>query len=826
MRDDLHRTVGPRVAGIVLLLLGLALAAGGAWLVALAGSWYYACAGLAIAVAGALLLARRAAGLWLFALVLAASAAWAVAEAGFEGWRLLPRLDVWLALGVLLLLPWVQRGLRDRARGAAAALGIAVVLAGGALAAGFVLGGDDVDAPIAAPAANLPPARAAPADWTAYGGSGRGDRYSAAAQITPANVGSLALAWTFHTGDFKGPGDPTEIANEATPLAANGRLYFCTPHNIVIALDPDSGRELWRFDPRINRNASSYQHMICRGVAYWDAASYPAAAAAAPTQDTAGAPPATAGDAAASGTEAQPPASEAEHAAAVAACPRRIYAPTADATIVAINADDGRPCAAFGTNGVIDLKVGEGQVTPGFLNPTSPPTVTARVLVAAASVTDNDSTDEPSGVVRGYDIDTGRLLWNFDASRPDATAPLPPGQTYVRNSPNMWSVASVDEALGLVYLPMGNQTPDIWGGNRDPQGERFNSAIVALDIASGRLRWVYQTVHHDLWDMDIGGQPSLVDLDLAGARVPALIASTKRGDLYVLDRRDGRLLVPAPEQPVPQGAAQGDHTASTQPFSALSYKPAPLRDRDMWGTTPYDQLVCRILFRQLRYDGIFTPPSEQGSLVYPGNYGVFDWGGIAIDPVRQILFANPSYMAFVSKLHRRGDVAAAGGNGMEVGLQPMTGTPFAVDLHPLLSPLGVPCQAPPWGYVAAVDLRTLRKAWMHRNGTTRDSSPVPVPFPLGVPALGGPMVTAGGVAFMAATLDDYLRAYDTRTGRKLWEARLPAGGQATPMSYVSARSGRQYVVIMAGGHGSLGTKMGDSLLAYALPAARADATAH
>jgi quinoprotein glucose dehydrogenase len=272
---------------------------------------------------------------------------------------------------------------------------------------------------------------------------------------------------------------------------------------------------------------------------------------------------------------------------------------------------------------------------------------------------------------------------------------------------------------------------------------------------------------------------------------------------------------------VPQGAAAGDHTSPTQPFSELSFKPEQnVRESDMWGSTPFDQLACRIIFKGLRYEGIFTPPSEQGSFVYPGNYGVFDWGGVSIDPSRQILFANPNYMGFVSRLHRRGSINAQGGSGTETGLQPMTGTPFAVDLHPLLSPVGVPCQAPPWGYIAGVDLKTLKKVYMHKNGTVRDSAPLPIPMPLGVPTLGGSMVTGGGVAFMSATLDYYLRAYDVRTGEKLWQYRLPAGGQATPMSYVSDKTGKQYVVIMAGGHGSLGTKMGDSLMAFALPGDR------
>ncbi len=774
--------------GALYALLALVFCVGGAVLLWRDGSAYYLLAGTGLLVCAWLVWRGRAAALPVAAALLLGTVAWSVWEVRFDWWQLLPRVDVWFGLAAWLLTPFVRRHL-----GAAGSHGGKLLwgaLVASAFAGLFSLSKDyhtlDGVLPVRADASATSTSR----DWTAYGGSAAGTRFAGASQITPANVKDLKLAWTFHTGDFKGPDDPGEIANEVTPLKANGKLYVCTPHNVVIALDPDSGSEIWRFDPHINRQARSYQHMICRGVAYHDAT------------------------AAAVGDAAPDPA----HAAAVAACPRRIYAPTADATIVAINADTGAPCTFFGAQGVIDLRVGQGKVALGVLNPTSPPLVTARVLVAAASVTDNDSTNEPSGVVRGYDIDSGQLLWNWDSGNPDETTPLPANRTYVRNSPNMWSVASADEALGLVYLPMGNQTPDIWGGNRIPAGERYNSAIVALDLATGKVRWVYQSVHHDLWDMDVGGQPSLVDLDTPRGKVPALIASTKRGDLYVLDRRDGTLVVPAPERPVPQGAAEGDRTAPTQPFSALSYKPErKLEERDMWGTSPIDQMVCRIVFKGLRYDGIFTPPSEQGSIVYPGNYGVFDWGGVAIDPVRQVLVANPNYVAFVSRLHRRDTIDVKGGSGTEQGLQPMTGTPFAVDLHPLLSPFGIPCQAPPWGYMTAVDLTTMHKVWMRKNGTVRDSAPLPIPMPLGVPSLGGAIVTGGGVAFMSATLDSYLRAYDVHTGRKLWETRLPAGGQATPMSYVSDKTDKQYVVVMAGGHGSLGTKMGDSLVAYALP---------
>ena len=792
------------VTGIVFILLGLVLAGGGIWLLTLDGSWYYILAGLGMIVAGALVFKGRRTARSFLAFLLAATLIWSIFEVKFDWWQLLPRLDIWFAAAVWLLLPFVGRRLERADRSIASkdtgkrALLVAVVAT---LAVGiFALFQDyhnlhgevSGESMAATPQGDFAPG-VAPNDWSAYGRSGYGDRYAPATQITPANAAQLKQAWVFHTGDFKGPTDPVEIANEVTPLKVNGMLYLCTPHNIVIALDPDTGKEIWRHDPKINRDAASYQHMICRGVSYWDVNA---------------------------GRAKDNPAPE----AAGMECPRRIFAPTMDATLIAVNADTGEACKSFGENGVIGLYHGMAMKKRGFLMPTSPPALSQKMIVMAASVTDNDSTEEPSGVIRGYDPVTGKLMWNWDASKPDATEPIVAGQTYTNNSPNSWGVSSVDEKLGMVYIPMGNETPDTWGGNRNVNGEKYNSAIVALDLATGKVRWVYQTVHHDIWDMDIGGQPTLVDIDTPKGKVPSVVATTKRGDIYVIDRRDGSLVVPAPEKPVPTGnVAAGDRVSPTQPFSALTFLPEKnISETDMWGTTPFDQLACRIIFRQHRYEGPFTPQTVasgkiKGAIISPGPLGIFEWGGAAVDPGRQLLLLNPDYMGFLEKLVPRAQATAKGGTGTEMGLQPQTGTPFAVEIKPFLSPLGFPCQAPPWGYVAAVDLRTMKKVWMHKNGTTMDSAPVPIPLPLGVPSLGGMSTTGGGVAFLSSTLDYYIRGYDVRNGKVVWKARLPFGGQATPMSYVSDKTGKQYVVVMAGGHGSLGTKMGDTLIAYALP---------
>ncbi|EOW8433525.1 PQQ-binding-like beta-propeller repeat protein [Pseudomonas aeruginosa] len=344
-----------------------------------------------------------------------------------------------------------------------------------------------------------------------------------------------------------------------------------------------------------------------------------------------------------------------------------------------------------------------------------------------------------------------------------------------------------------------------------------HSKVLALDLNTGKLRWNYQFTHHDLWDMDVGSQPTLLDLKTADGVKPALIAPTKQGSLYVLDRRDGTPIVPIREVPAPQGAVEGDHTAPTQARSDLNLLRPPLTERDMWGSSPFDQMLCRIQFRSLRYEGQYTPPSEQGSLIYPGNVGVFNWGGVSVDPVRQILFTSPNYMAFVSQMVPRDKVPSGSKReGETSGVQPNTGAPYAVIMHPFMSPIGLPCQAPSWGDVAGIDLTTAKVVWQHKNGTSRDNTPVPIGLTVGVPSMGGSITTAGGVAFLSGTLDQYLRAYDVKDGKQLWQARLPAGGQATPMSY-TGKDGRQYVLIVAGGHGSFGTRMGDYIIAYALP---------
>lgn len=809
-------TLFARVLAVVLMLSGLALASGGAWLIALHGSPYYLAAGLAALASGALLWRGRGAALWVFAGWLLATLAWALWESGLDWWPLAARLDLPFVLGVLLVTPWIARapGIAGASR-ARAALAAVLLLSGAVAAASWTVDRHAQVGSLPAAAVVADAASAVPSDeWHAYGRTGYGQRWSPLKQITPDNVGSLQLAWQYRTGDLRGrPGDPVETTYEVTPLKIGKRLYLCTPHQSVVALDATTGQQVWRYDPLI-QGELALQHLTCRGLAYQPPRAAAAAGAASAPATAADTSPQRAGLLVAATTPGT---------RAVDACPAKLFMPTADGRLIALDPETGAVCRSFGGGrGQVDLWAHMPNLKPGSYYSTSPPVVTQDLVIIGGTVLDNVSTKEQSGVIRAFDVETGALVWNWDSGNPEATAPIAAGASYTPNSPNSWSISSVDEALGLVYVPMGNQPPDQWGGQRSAAVETYSSSVVALEVATGKVRWVFQTVHHDLWDYDVPSQPSLVDITVGGTTVPALVQPTKQGELFVLDRRTGKPLLPVDELPAPQGAARGDHTAPTQPRSALSFEPQRLEGRHMWGATLFDQLACRIAFHRLRYDGRFTPPSEGGSLIYPGNFGVFNWGSIAVDPVRQVAFTTPTTLAFTSTLVPRPDATSlmvqrkGEPQGPLPALNENFGAPYAAKMNAFTSPLGIPCQQPPWGNVAGVDLRTGQVAWKHRNGTVRDLSPLSLPFRMGVPNIGGPMMTAGGVAFLSGTLDDYVRGYDVTTGRELWKQRLPAGGQATPMTYAGA-DGRQFLLVVAGGHGSTGTKPGDYVLAYALP---------
>jgi quinoprotein glucose dehydrogenase len=812
----------PWITGGFFLLLGAVLAAGGAWLIALGGSWYYLLAGIGVAATGALVLMRRVEALWLYTLVLLATIVWALAEVGFRGWELEPRLLAPLVLGIWLLLPWVRRKLvygyartlyspdgqipdgaqvnataRQAAwtRYAAVAPAAAVVLAVVVLAIGFsrpmgqdgLAGGTRI--------ALGPDALVPDSDWQFYGRTPQGDRFSPLAQITPGNVGNLKVAWQMRTGDTMRAGEDVggtdaghEFNFEATPIKVGNTLYLCTGHSWVQAIDAATGRKKWSFDPHANTDPDVY--LACRGVAYYQA------------------PAGTATD-----------------------CPRRIIAPVLDARIVALNADTGKPCRDFGTNGFISLTQYLGHVPSGFHFVTSPPLVLNNRMILGGWVYDNQARGEPSGAVRAFDPMTGKLIWAWDVGQPNQVVHPGPTDVLTRGTPNAWGVYTADPALNMVYLPLGNATPDYFGGLRRPFDDAYNSSVVALDITTGTPRWHFQTTHHDVWDMDLPIGPSMVDVPVGGKMVPALVQTTKRGEFFMLDRRTGRPVAAVTEKRVPQDGVPGERLSPTQPYSTglPSLSPKHLTEADMWGATPLDQLYCRITFRRAHYEGQFTPPQLKETIVYPAFDGVIDWHGASIDPERKLLIANANYIPFMITMkprepfERRGDVPYWNGQGNEptvkTGIAPQYGTPYVGMVHPWLNPLGVPCHAPPWGTLTAIDLSSRKVVWSKPLGTTRDTGPFGIhanlPLKTGVFNIGGSMVTRGGLVFIGASADNYIRAFDENSGSVLWRARLPAGGQANPMSY--SLNGRQYVLIAAGGHSGLGTRSGDYVVAYALP---------
>ncbi|OCC23781.1 quinoprotein glucose dehydrogenase [Croceicoccus estronivorus] len=770
--------------GGFLAIVGALLAIGGAWLASLGGSLYYLPTGLACLVAGILICRGKALGVWLYCVVFAVTLVWALIEVGPHFWLLLPRVGGPLVVLLYMFTPWVRQHLGllrsvpdDTGEAPKLRLGRRPVLIAAVAALAVVLGfwlwkGEEPAQSVASGQMQ------AATNWSDYAGNKAGTRFSSASQITPANVAGLQVAWIYRTGDL--PGAAPQMF-EATPLQIGDALYLCTPHDIVIALDADSGKERWRYDPKVD--ATGVFTIACRGVSYH----------------------------------------RSSDPSAVGSCAERILISTIDGRMIALDAADGRPCQGFGNKGEISLRTGLGPVEGGFQFVTSPAIVAGNTAVVGSFVLDNMATDEPSGVVRAFDVVSGRQLWSWDAGRHDTGAALQPGETYTRGSPNAWSLFSADEKLGLVYIPTGNPSPDHFGGKRSPDMDRYGSSVVALDVATGKVRWSFQTVHHDLWDYDVASQPVLADLPMDGKLVPALIQATKQGEIFLLDRRDGRPLGPVEERSVPRGSIPGERYAPTQPVShALpSLVPPVLREADMWGATPLDQLWCRIAFRKLRYLGRFTPPSLDNSLIFPGNNGIMNWGSVAVDQARGILIVPTSYMPLTLQLIPREQAPATDRIVLDgrAAISPMKGTPYAVRTErPFVSPLGVPCNAPPWGQLTAIDLATRQILWQRPLGTTADHAPLGIPVP-GVFNQGGAIATQGGLVFIGATLDDYLRAFDLRTGKEVWKGRLPAGGQALPMTYVSPRTGKQYVVIASGGHGFMNTTMGDYVIAYSLKGA-------
>ena len=623
-------------------------------------------------------------------------------------------------------------------------------------------------------------------DWGYYGGDIYGNRFSSLDQIDRNNVAQLQVAWEYHTRELgEGFASADKLTFEATPVLAFGLLYLETATNIVIALDPETGKERWRHDPRIDRTRH-YGEAAARGVSVWEDAT-----------------PGKQG-----------------------ACLRRIFTGTLDARLIALDAMTGQPCADFGTGGAVDLTQGIRVRDRGEYTISSPPTVLNNVVVVGSSIGDNRATDVERGVIRAYDAISGAQKWAFDPL-PDSPAHPAAGSWDLRQAAatggaNSWAPMSADPDKGLLFVPTGSASPDFYGGKRLGDN-RFANSLLALDANTGQLRWHQQLIHHDLWDYDLGAQPALVEMERRGAPMPAVIQATKSGMLFVFERDTGKPVVGMREEPVPGSLVPGESPSPTQPFSSLPalVEHRPLTPEDAWGITFWDRARCRDLIRKYRNEGAFTPPDTRGTILWPGYLGGVNWGGIAYDPRSQRVLAAVNHIAMVVTLMSPLEMERqrASGEYPRSEFSYQRGAPYAMRREPLLSPWGMPCNSPPWGSLVSIDLRTNRVAWQVPLGSTENLTPWFMPVrDFGTPNLGGPIVTAGNLVFVAGTMDRNLRAFDLETGRELWKHPLPAGGQATPMTYRAGQGGRQYIVIAAGGHGPLGVPRGDSVVAFALPA--------
>lgn len=587
-------------------------------------------------------------------------------------------------------------------------------------------------------------------EWPAFANDAGGTHYSSAADITRENVARLQPAWTYHTHALEPVTDLNrKAAFEATPVMVGGTLYVITPFNKLIALDAATGAERWTYDPRVDRSYS-YSEVTSRGVSVWRG-----------------------------GGET------------------RIFLGTLDGRLIAVDGKTGQ------RRFEVDLKRNAGTFYAPDYAVTSPPAVVGDLVVVGSSIGDNSNVDTGSGVVRAFDVCTGQLRWAFDPL-------LPMSDGSRAGAANAWAPIAADVARGLVFIPTSSPSPDYFGGLR-PGDDRYANSVVAIAAKSGKVMWHFQAVHHDLWDYDVASQPTLVDFK----GTPAIAITTKMGHVFILDRRTGKPLLPVEERAVPKSDIAGEVASPTQPFPlnpALGQEPV-----EAWGVTAEDKEWCGKRLASLRYEGVFTPPSIGGTLVYPSNVGGVNWSGSSYDPVRGLLIAPvnrlPVAMRLIPRAGYDSELSKGEDNRMKGEFARQRGTPFGMYRETFLSPHDLPCIAPPWGVLAAIDVRDGSKRWQVPLGKIKLPSGATIE---GLPAFGGALVTAGGLVFIAGTLrDDTLYAHDVETGRVLWSTPLPAGGQAAPMTY--RLGGKQYVVISAGGHAKAGTTMGDAVVAYALP---------
>lgn len=600
--------------------------------------------------------------------------------------------------------------------------------------------------------------------------------------ITPATVRRLQPAWSFRTGHLSGAATPAAtIKFQVTPIYVAGRLVLCTPFSEIIALDPETGAPVWRFDPQIDRTRAPANSFNCRGIASW-----------------------------------RDPKST-----GAALCATRILAATLDRRLIALDHRTGAPCPDFGDRGTVAIDPPGQGFEAGEIQSSSVPAVIGERVIVGSSLADNRRSAAPAGLVHAFDVRTGERRWSFD--------PLPRTQRQARaqgwpaparvGHANVWAQMATDPARGLVFLPTSSASPDYFGGDR-PGDNRHANSLVAVEADTGQVRWAFQFVRHDVWDYDLPAQPILTTLELGSQERDVIVQLTKMGLVFVLDRATGEPVFPVEERPAPQGGVPGEALAPVQLWPATIEPLIDPDDVEPFGLVPWEREACRRQMAGLRHDGLYTPPTETGSLIYPFSGGGVNWGGGGFDDRQGLLVVNVSRVAQAVRLipQDRERPVRQDDFGPASGVASQRGAPYAVERRVLLSPMGVPCTPPPWGTLIGLDIKNGRKAWEVPLGTSETVAPFSIAWNSGTVNLGGPLVMDSGVTFIAAAGDLYLRAFETRSGRLLWQTRLPAGGQATPMTY--RHKARTYVVQAAGGHGGLATPPGDWVLAYALPGPR------
>lgn len=784
----------PRISHWIVLalffLVGIYLTGLGGFLVYLGGSFYYVLSGAALLWVAVLLKRGDPKAIKVYAAILSITLIWSVYESDWYLLALLPRIGFWLGLALCFITPWYRQSIKESKNESipplkqwlglpvAASVLVMVIFAMQHYEQNGTGTVRDLDKKVAQNDSVQEPVK----DWRHYGNTEGGTRFAELEQINLESVSGLKEAWRYRTGvedDFK-----------MTPLQVDQNLYICGANNVLMAVDSDSGEELWRYDPKAVPPAKHQYARTCRGISYHEAA-----------PDYAG------------------------------QCPKRIVTATVDARLLAVDATTGNPCRDFGDNGVVDLRKGMGPHLPKQYYVTSPALVADDVLVVGGLVLDSQDLGLPSGVLRAFDALTGEFVWAWDLGNPGYYGEPKEDETYTPGTPNVWSIMSYDAELDLIYAPTGNASPDYFGGVRRKFDDEWSSSIVALNGATGEPQWKFQTVHHDIWDYDLPAQPVLVDVlveegEKEGELVPSVAVPTKMGEIFLLDRRDGTPVYPIEERPVPQNPVVGEYLSETQPFSPLPHFHPYREEKDMWGLTPVDQLLCRIEYKMMRYEGLYTPPTPKGTMAAPGNFGGFNWGSVSVDADNGILIAAPMLLAHRLLAVTPKRVAEAGPRaalllGEEhpaVRMDPDAPIPeprepdpndpydhVRIDYYglimPFMSRLGthVPCFEPPWSRIAAIDLNTKELLWSRPLGSMNESGPFGMrsglPFDVGVAVRAGTLTTRGGLTFVSSTMDRKVRAFDVRTGEVKWTSDLPGNGQATPMTYQSEKTGKQYLIV-------------------------------